>query len=143
MKLFNPTSTQFDEVWDVHKSSFSGVELAPLPVFTRAFYNSEIFVRHNWGAKINAFLMLEPRNTGSYVWAIAVGEQYRNRGLGGSLLEEAELWARENKKTHIELTVNANNRAQKLYFEAGYRVKGFLRHFYLGDGDGLLMRKGL
>jgi ribosomal protein S18 acetylase RimI-like enzyme len=87
--------------------------------------------------------MLESRGTGSYIWAIAVGEQYRNQGLGGCLLEEAELWARENKKTHIQLTVNANNRAQKLYFDAGYRVTGFLRHIHTGAGDGLLMKKGL
>ena len=56
--------------------------------------------------------------------AICVDENYRNKGIGTSMLEFAKDMAKENKCTDLYLTVNEENtNAIKLYEKFGFKVK--------------------
>ena len=73
-----------------------------------------------------------------WIWILAVRPDFQGQGIGTSLLKEIEKYYTKE----INLYVNVDNPAQKLYFDNGYRVKKVLKDIYDG-GDALHMRKKL
>jgi ribosomal-protein-alanine N-acetyltransferase len=58
----------------------------------------------------------------AYVCEIIVEDDYRGKGIGTSLLEEVEAWARKKKMYSIGLTVHiANPEALSVYSEFGLK----------------------
>lgn len=91
--------------------------------------NSVVFVAEI-GGKIVGYIMVEiqklppiyAHDKNAYVCDIVVDSQYRGRGIGTALLEEAEGWARKKKMYSIALMVHvANDNAISVYREFGFR----------------------
>ena len=78
-----------------------------------------------------------PVNTGAKVElaTLYVQEHFVGKGVGSSLLQQAELWARQRADSSIWLTVNSKNfRAKAFYAKHGYTTLG-LTFFRLGHED--------
>jgi ribosomal-protein-alanine N-acetyltransferase len=68
-----------------------------------------------------------------YIYSIAVLKEYRGKGIGTTLLEEAEQHAQALGIDVIQLEVRCNSKAVALYQRNGYSVK-HIRNNYYGNG---------
>jgi ribosomal-protein-alanine N-acetyltransferase len=77
--------------------------------------------------------------------SIAVSPESRGRGIGRALLEAVANWAQAKGAARVELEVRAsNNRAIKLYEQAGMRREGLRRAYYQSpEEDAVLFGKEL
>ena len=78
-----------------------------------------------------------------YIKTIVVDPAYRGKGIGTSLLTFAEdLFRGKNK--HLFLCVSSfNNRARKLYEQAGFKVVGEFEDYIIEGESELIMHKRL
>jgi RimJ/RimL family protein N-acetyltransferase len=78
---------------------------------------------------------------------LMVAREFRRRGVGTALMEEAERWARDLGVRKLELHVFPHNDAAiALYKGLGYEEEGFRRRHYRRRGellDAILMAKDL
>ena len=78
---------------------------------------------------------------------LMVAREFRRRGIGMALMEEAERWARGLGVRKLELHVFPHNEAAiALYKRLGYEEEGFRRRHYRRRGellDAILMAKEL
>ncbi len=73
--------------------------------------------------------------------ALGVRENFRRMGTGTLLLQKGEEWARNNGKSHICLSVKANNEpAINLYKKMGFEIAHRYSNLW---GDNYYMRKNL
>jgi ribosomal protein S18 acetylase RimI-like enzyme len=89
------------------------------------------------------FIAVDIRRSQGVAWiaTIAVHPDYRRRGIGGKLLEEAEA---QNDLPRMRLTVRQSNRpAINLYHNFGYREVDIWPRYYRGGEDGIVMEKSL
>jgi len=82
---------------------------------------SRVFVYERYGTMVVGYLLMTLKNGSPYVNQVAVHSGYRGIGLGVELLSYAEtVYADKNLDSkNIWLEVEANNRAQTLYFNHG------------------------
>jgi RimJ/RimL family protein N-acetyltransferase len=68
---------------------------------------------------------------------LMVAKEYRRRGIGAALLEQAVEWARGNHVEKLELHVFPHNGAAiRLYERMGFEREGYRRrHYRRSDGD--------
>ena len=140
MILTKPDRNQYVQCLNINRACFPTDERAPDGVFFNHWDNGTVFVSCE-DDKIVGFAIVTMLAGEPFVWTIAVLPEYRGQGIGGDLLYEIWQWAQQKGERFIDLTVKTSNPAQKLYFDSGYRVVKFLRRYYLGGGDGLLMRR--
>lgn len=76
-----------------------------------------------------------------YVWSVATSAAYRGSGFAGRLLEEFEKHYKAIGYVKTWLHCRVDNPAQKLYFNAGYRVASFEPNIYGVHEHGIIMRK--
>jgi ribosomal-protein-alanine N-acetyltransferase len=69
-----------------------------------------------------------------YIYSIAVLKEYRGKGIGTALLDEAEQHALALGAKVIQLEVRCNSKAVALYQRNGYSVK-HIRNNYYGSGN--------
>nr|MDO8098742.1 ribosomal protein S18-alanine N-acetyltransferase [Candidatus Njordarchaeota archaeon] len=76
---------------------------------------------------------------------IAVDEEWRNKGIGGLLLDAATRYALQRGVDEIWLEVQMNNtNAIRFYSKRGFKSTGqILRNYYPDGGDASVMRKKL
>ena len=77
---------------------------------------------------------------------MSVSQEWRNRGVGSRLIEQAIAWAQQNRiVTRIELYVYAGNQAAiHLYEKYGFEIEGRRRQAIYQDGtymDDLIMAR--
>lgn len=71
---------------------------------------------------------------------LAVKKDYRNLGIGKSLMEKALLTAKEYKADKALLEVRKSNfKAQSLYVKLGFKIDGCRQGYYPDGEDALLM----
>jgi ribosomal protein S18 acetylase RimI-like enzyme len=140
MILEKPTVTDYVDCLTINRECFVDEERAPDGVFLNSWDNGTVFV-HRENGKILGFAIVTRQAGVPFLWVIAVKPGHHGGGIGGNLLYEIWSWAKSKGERRIELTVKSSNPAQKLYFDSGYRVVKFLRNYYIGGGDGLLMRR--
>lgn len=71
---------------------------------------------------------------------LAVKKDYRNLGIGKSLMEKALLTANEYKADKALLEVRKSNfKAQSLYVKLGFKIDGCRQGYYPDGEDALLM----
>jgi len=80
-------------------------------------------------------------NNAFNVYNVAVDQQYRNKGIASELFKAFE--EQYKGKGYAYLHVDAQNPAQKLYFDLGYRVKDIVPGFYGDKTIALKMYKTL
>ena len=63
----------------------------------------------------------------AFIYEIVILPEYRTKGYGRKIIEEATKWANERKLTSIELNVLSNNYSAKAFYESNdfkeYQVK--------------------
>ena len=77
-----------------------------------------------------------------YIWNIAVDPAFQGRGVAGNMLREIIRRYTLEKCKSITLHVNAENPAQKLYYDYGFRVIAVEENYFNPDA-GLLMERKL
>jgi ribosomal protein S18 acetylase RimI-like enzyme len=129
-----------DQCFKIYQEAFTGLECAPKHVFDLEYYQGTVFARFI-GNQVDGFAIVARRMGVPYIWAIAVREEMRGKGIGGDILDRIGDWAKQNREDAVELTVKTDNPAQLLYFRKGWRVVNYIGGFYGDAGDGLLMRR--
>lgn len=89
------------------------------------------------------FVAGDVRPTERMAWIATIGvlPEYRNRGIGGALLEACE---QQLTTPHVRLNVRVSNQtAISLYQNRGYRRAGIWPGYYADGEDALIMEKQL
>jgi len=136
----------FKRVMDINDACYSGDFRPPREIMQDMISVSDVFVSrreaHNDpGQSIIGFAIV--RNAVQpYIWNIAVDPAYQGRGVAGNLLREIIRRYTFEKCKRITLHVNAENSAQKLYYDYGFRVIAVEKNFFNPDA-GLFMERKL
>jgi RimJ/RimL family protein N-acetyltransferase len=117
---------------------------APPPVQVREFIlgnirsNTPAFVAIAGGSVIGwCDVLAKPRATFAHSGVLGMGlrRAHRGHGIGRSLIRMTLEASRARGITRVELTVRADNeRAKRLYEQAGFAVEGFCRNHVYVDG---------
>ena len=85
---------------------------------------------------LSAFAGWYERNRGTlFIAVVGLREPYRGRGIGTSLFEAVEEWARGRGAWRLDLRVSSlNQRGQALYRKRGFAVEGTIRQGVLRHG---------
>jgi len=140
MRMESRFETEYREIAYLTDECFSGIERPPDGVLLENYRTGQVFV--NSLTRIDAFAIVTERFGDPWLWMAGTHPYKRGQGLMSDLLKEIEVWARETHRSGIALTCKAGNPAQKVYFDAGYRVEKVLIDYYRDD-NGLLMRRKL
>ncbi len=101
----------------------------------------EIYVVRS-GSEIAGFAVLQVCGTFSgYIQTICLGEKFRNRGLGTSLLEFCEKRTLEFSPNLFICVSSFNEGAIRLYKKFGFKLVGELENFVVDGFTELLLRK--
>jgi ribosomal protein S18 acetylase RimI-like enzyme len=141
MRMIARNEKLFKTIKDITQASFVGVECPPEDTLRHQLEHGELFVYEESG-DILAYVLVVTNPLDPYIWSVATVRRYRGNGFATELLNEAIEWYRIKGDKKIELTVNTDNPAQKLYFDLGFRVKQVMGRYY-GLQDGLRMRRTL
>lgn len=77
-----------------------------------------------------------------YLHMIVVKKEYRNYGIGKSLLQYFEEISAQGSSKIFLLVADFNNKAKELYMEIGYKYIGVIPHFYKdGVNENLMMKE--
>ena len=106
------------------------------------------FLRATWAAALLSYPRYSSTTREAYVERLVVAPQFRNHGLGRSLLHAAETLARDAGKDSVGLHVSGVNiPALRLYENEGYqeisRQRSLLTGHFLKIRDWLYLRKAL
>lgn len=151
-KLQKSNTAYFNRILEINNLSYSGVQRPTPEILLNAYNQGDVYVSYNLhgvfagfvGEVIGFAIVIDYMdNYEPLIWSIAVHPDKRGQGIATRMLMEIEEDVRFHFAKQIRLTVNVNNPAQKLYFDAGFRVKNILRKHYLEEGDGLMMVKNL
>ena len=105
-----------------HEPGISTVlKLAPVVL---ARLGPQAFVRTLRWMRINPRVQFEPVPGAYHVFELDVAASHRGRGIGGALLDRAEIAARACGHRCITLTTKVTNPARRLYERHGFRVIG-------------------
>ena len=146
MRVTEKTDELFQRIKEISDSCFEGVERPPEFVLRYEFDHGDIFTRSAGFTKDSERIVsfaLVTRTTGHpYLWSLATLKSWRAYGFGSALLQQIIKYYHDQHETQIDLTVNVNNPAQKLYFDNGFRAVTVKPHYY-GELPGLRMRRTL
>ena len=140
----------YERVMEINDACYTGIYCPPRELMRNYLTVSDVFIaRHNvdgCDSKPDEDIVVGfaiVRNVFQpYIWNIAVDPAYQGRGVGGNLLREVIRTYTLSKNLNIALHVNAENPAQKLYFDYGFRVKS-VQAKYFDPNDALLMERKL
>lgn len=91
-----------------------------------------------------ALLLVHHRTHLARLYSLAVNPQFRQLGIGRSLLQACEHLALEQGYLTLRLEVRQDNQgARHLYEQAGYRPIRILAHYYDDAADGIRLEKRL
>lgn len=84
----------------------------------------------------SGFIGIRIDGTEAHITSLAILPQFQNSGLGGLLLEQGELFAREKKCLTLSLEVKKSNLpAIHLYEKFGFFVTGIKEKYYREDQE--------
>lgn len=134
-------------LWDITLKCYSGAELPLRSFFEECVMDGDVWTVHGGGELgtnyeiVGYALCSGVYPTGPLLRSVAVLPEWRGQGLGGFLLKEIEKYFKTQSAVKIILHCKVDNPAQKLYFDAGYRVTARIRNYYAPEGDGLEMER--
>lgn len=130
------TKNNFELLRAVNDASYSGEERPTREQFQHMLDVSEVWVAREQDM-IVGFMIVSEMGMTPYLWSLAVLPEHRGQGVGGRLLAFAL-----QAYPEIELHCRADNSVQKMYFDQGFRVVGFIpTGGYYPDGPALKMRR--
>lgn len=140
MRLIVRDDYHFNVIKGISDSSFLGIEIPPEANLRYQYDHCEVFIEEVDHKIVSYALVVNAAVGGPYIWSLATAREFRSRGFAGRMLGEIINWAFDRHYPHIELTVNVNNPAQKLYFDHGFRAMRVDPRYY-GETSGLRMRR--
>ena|ERR1035438_1072892 len=151
MRITGYKKEYLDRIMEINDACYEGVYRAPRDVVEQTIGVSDTFTAQldpyfgppdykNDSTLIIGFAIVRLDDVYPYMWNIAVDPAYQGRGVGGNLLREIIKRYTLAKQKQITLHVNAQNPAQKLYFDYGFRVKSIEKDYFKPD-DGLIMTR--
>jgi ribosomal protein S18 acetylase RimI-like enzyme len=73
-------------------------------------------------------------NNFAYIFELLVDIDYRGRGIGRKLMDQAKKWAKARNLAGLMLETQSNNvQASKFYEQYGFVIGGFDKYLYSGD----------
>lgn len=142
MRLTLRDDYHFNVIHGISNESFEGIEIPPKGILRHQYDNAFAIFVYNFGGRIVSYVLVTKDGGEGYVWSVATTKEYRSRGISTGLMQEAIQWCRIAGMRRLELTVNVDNPAQKLYFDLGFRVVTIFKKYY-GEASGLRMRRYL
>lgn len=151
-RLQKSEPSYFKRILEINDLSYFGVQRPKESILLNAFNQGDVYVAYSYGGTVAGYIneiagfaivIDYMDNFEPLIWSIATHPDFRGRGFATAMLMDIDKDSRALGARNIRLTVNWNNPAQKLYFDAGFRVVSVARKHYLEDGDGLVMRKQL
>lgn len=138
------TERDLDEVMVIEKDSFT------LP-WSRPSYESELqnqyanYLVCDWEGEVAAYVGMWTLFEEAHITNVAVGKEYRGRGMGRVLMLEEEKLARAKKAERILLEVRPSNiSALTMYKGLGFVTTGIRKQYYADNQeDALVMTKYL
>jgi ribosomal protein S18 acetylase RimI-like enzyme len=150
MKLTNAQKRDWlPRLWDITLKCYTGAQLPCPSFFEECVTFGDVWTVHDGGELgteyeiVGYALCNNVYPTGPLLRSVAVLPEWRGRGLGGFLLREIEKYFNVRGANKIVLHCKVDNPAQKLYFNAGYRVTARIKNYYAPEGDGLEMERVL
>lgn len=129
----------FGEIQRITEQSFFGVERPNELALRHMFDTGDVFVDDN-GNVIRGYALVTKVAGQPWLSSIATRTGWRKFGVASGLLDEIITYYKERGFDIIDLTVNVNNPAQKLYFDKGWRASRVLLNYY-GSDSGIRMRR--
>ena len=133
-------------LYEIEKECFTEPFLWSRGVFDKALLSAakkqNVWVAEETG-KIMGFLLADKEFGKGYIDTVDVSPKARGRGIATKLIRMYETAAEKRGITEIKLEVSTENPAQVLYFNLGYRVVAFRRHYYKLHRHALTMAKKL
>ncbi len=84
--------------------------------------------------------MLEERDDLAVIWDIRVRPEQRGKGIGRTLVQAAEAWAREKTCTELKVETQDNNVAACLFYKTmGFQLKEIVPNAYPGLEEAMLL----
>lgn len=149
MKLTTEQKTQWlPRLWEITQQCHTTTELPTRAFFEQCVYDGHVWTAHGGGELdtkyeiVGYVLCNDVYYNGPLLRNIVVMPEWRGQGLGMFLLKEIEKYFKDKGGVEaLTLHCKVDNPAQKLYFDAGYRVVSRLADYYAPEGDGLKMEK--
>ena len=143
MRLTARDDYHFNVIHGISNESFDGVEIPPKGILRHQYDNAFAIFVHEVNQQIVSYvLVMKDGPAAGYIWSVATTREFRSRGIASGLISDAIQWCRISGMQRLELTVNVDNPAQKLYFDLGFRVVTIFKKYY-GEASGLRMRRYL
>ena len=133
--------SDFHSVISVSRQAFEHPD--PIEYTQRSIEDGHVWVATE-DNEVVGFLISKFKHSTPYVNNVAVLSEYRHKGIAKKLFEKFEEFYGSLQTPEVKifwLQVRANNPAQKLYFDWGYRVTGFDEHYYGRNEHALCMYK--
>ena len=141
MAIRDYKESDFHSVIEASRQAFEHPD--PIEYTQRSIENGRVWVAIE-DDEVVGFLISKLKNSTPYVNSVAVLPAFRGKGIAKKLFEKFEEFYGFQQKSEVKifwLQVRANNPAQKLYFDWGYRVTGFDEHYYGRNEHALCMYK--
>jgi ribosomal protein S18 acetylase RimI-like enzyme len=126
---------RINDIWGLYENSFP--QPCPFWQFSEAVGKGITIIEGN-DYFTYGFLTSLIDNGEPWIWTIVVHPFHRHYGIGRKLIKEIE----KRYTGRMNLFVESNNPAQKLYFDCGYKVIEVVKGIYK-DQDALRMVKVL
>jgi ribosomal protein S18 acetylase RimI-like enzyme len=137
IRLFE--SKDFDELVNLQEMCYNEDDPNMIRSLSKALTRAPSWVVDESG--IRSALISDIVNHAPYIWSLATNPSHRGQGLAKSLLVEFEKHYKDAGYTNAWLHTRVENPAQKLYFDAGYRIASFEPNVYGPRQHGITMRK--
>jgi ribosomal protein S18 acetylase RimI-like enzyme len=123
--------TDLDSVKYIYQENFQHpFTVALLETRLKRAERTWVYLMNN---EIVGYLLLDVDRSLPYLSQVATRSTARRCGVATGLIHNAARYLKEKGATSWWLQTLADNPAQKLYFDLGFRVSGFQKHLY-GDG---------
>jgi ribosomal protein S18 acetylase RimI-like enzyme len=93
--------------------------------------------------RLAGYLLAGEENGRIHIETVNISRLHRRKGIASKLIAACEADARKQGFKEIKLEVHTDNPAYILYFNLGYRVVAFKRHYYRLNSHALSMQKTL
>jgi len=136
----------FERVMEINDACYSGEYRPPRDTMVDMISVSDVFLvrreKHNDSTQLILGFAVVRNAVQPYIWNLAVDPPWQGQGVASLLLHDIIQKYKLEKSAQITLHVNAENPAQKLYFDHGFRVVA-VEEDYFKPHDGLIMVRKL
>jgi len=130
--------SDFADIIEIDKEAFNSSN-PTFDLFVYVTYGSDIIVA-DIGRKVIGYLVLMDSGKDAKIMSFAVKKEFRKKGVGSKLMDEAIKRCRERGKGRLLLEVRVSNTsAQEFYKKRGFKIISTIPSYYSDGEDAYLM----